>query len=140
MRGDDVLDEITGSIGLTGVVDGALNLKRERGQHEVTLVVTGRDIEQEQHFALRFDPLTALWTLVGNAEEVRRQRERQEILDLLSEQLPDGMSARQMAEPLDKNYHTARCLLHKMEATDEISHANNHYLAIANNNFRNHRN
>jgi hypothetical protein len=120
MRGDDVLDEITGSIGLTGVVDGALILKRERGQHEATLLVTGRDIEQEQQFALRFDLLTTMWTLVGNAEEVRRQRERQEILDLLSEQLPDGMSARQMAESLDKNYHTTRCLLRNIEATGEI--------------------
>ena len=88
-----MLDEITGSIGLTGVVDGALILKRERGQHEATLFVTGRDIEQEQQFALRFDPLTAMWTQVGNAEEVRRTKERQEILDLLSEQFPEGMSA-----------------------------------------------
>jgi hypothetical protein len=47
MWGDDVLDEITGSIGLTGAVDGALILKRERGQHEASLFVTGRDIEHE---------------------------------------------------------------------------------------------
>ena len=65
MHGDDVFDEITGSIGLTGVVDGAPILKRERGQHEATLFVTGRDIEQEQQPALRFDPLTAMWTLVA---------------------------------------------------------------------------
>ena len=140
MRWDDVLDKMTASIGLTGVVDGALILKRERGQHEATLFVTGRDIEQEQQFALRFDPLTDVWTPMGNAEEVRRQRERQEILDLLSEQLPGGMRARQMAESLDKNCHTPRCLLRKMEATGEISHVNNHYLASANNNFRNQRN
>jgi hypothetical protein len=131
MRGDDVLDEITGSIGLTGVVDGALILKRERGQHEATLFVTGRDIEQEQHFALSFDPLTAMWTLVGNAEEVKRTKERQEILDLLSEQHPEGLSARQVAEALDKNYHTTRCLLRKMECAGEIQHARNLYLTIA---------
>ncbi len=140
MRGDDVLDEITGSIGLTGVVDGALILKRERGQHDATLFVTGRDIEQEQQFALRFDPLTAMWTLVGSAEEVRRTKERQEILDLLSEQLPEGMTARQVAEALDKNYHTTRCLLRKMVATDEICQVNNHYLAMADDNIRNQRN
>jgi hypothetical protein len=62
MRGDDVLDEITGSIGLTGAVDGALILKRERGQHDASLFVTGRDIEHEQQLALRFDAQTALWT------------------------------------------------------------------------------
>ncbi len=123
MRGEDVLDEITGSIGLTGAVDGALILKRERGQHEASLFVTGRDIKQEQQLALRFDAQTALWTLVGNAEEVRRTKERQDILDLLSEQFPEGMSPRQVAEALDKNYHTTRCLLRKMEVAGEIQHA-----------------
>ena len=130
MRGDDVLDEITGSIGLTGVVDGALILKRERGQHEATLFVTGRDIEQEQQFALRFDPLTALWTMVGNADEVRRTKERQDILDLLSQQFPDGMTPRQVAEALDKNYHTTRCLLRKLEVAGEIQHTDSQYVAI----------
>jgi len=140
MRGDDVLDEITGSIGLTGAVDGALILKRERGQHEATLFVTGRDIEHEQQFALRFDPLTAMWTLMGTAEEVTRTKERQEILDLLSEQLPEGMSPRQVAEALGKNYHTTRCLLRKMEAADEIRHVKNHYVAIPTDSPRNQRN
>jgi hypothetical protein len=127
MRGDDVLDEITGSIGLTGVVDGALILKRERGQHEATLFVTGRDIEQEQQFALKFDAQTALWTLMGNAEEVKRTKERQEILDLLSEQFPEGMNPRQAAEALQKNYHTTRCLLRKMAEAGEIQHDKNLY-------------
>jgi hypothetical protein len=87
--------------------------------------------------AYLFDPLTALWTQMGNAEEVRRTKERQEILNLLAEQLPEGMSARQMAEALDKNYHTTRCLLRKMEAAGEICHVNNHYLAIAGDHSRN---
>ncbi len=140
MRGDDVLDEITGSIGLTGAVDGALILKRERGQHEASLFVTGRDIEHEQQLALRFDAQTALWTLVGNAEEVRRTKERQDILDLLSEQFPEGMSPRQVAEALDKNYHTTRCLLRKLEAAGEIQHADSQYVAIPVENSHNQRN
>jgi hypothetical protein len=94
--------------------------------------VNGREIEQEQQFALRFETLTAMWTLVGNAKEVRRQREHQEILDLLSEQLAGGMRARLVADALDKNYHPTRCLLRMMKATGEISRVNNHYLAIAN--------
>src|SRR6266516_1820059 len=137
MGADDVLDEITGSIGVTGAVDGALILKRERGQGEATLFVTGRDIEQEQQFALTFDPTTALWTLVGNAEEFKRTKERQEIIDLLTEQLPDGMSPRQVAEALDKNYHTTRSLLRKMEDAGEVRHTNNLYFAISGDSVRN---
>ncbi len=52
---NDVLDEIIGSTGLTGAVDGAMILKRDRGQNEATLFVTGRDVEQEQQLALNFD-------------------------------------------------------------------------------------
>jgi hypothetical protein len=71
-----------------------------------------------------------MWTLVGNAEEVRRTKERQDILDLLSEQFPVGMTPRQVAEALDKNYHTTRCLLRKMEVTGEIQHTDTQYVAI----------
>ncbi len=127
---NDILDEITGSIGVTGAVDGVLILKRERGEGEATLFVTGRDIEQEQQLALTFDALTAMWTLVGNAEEFKRTKERQEILDLLAEQRPEGMTPRQVAEALDKNYHTTRSLLRKMEDAGEVSHRNNAYCAM----------
>jgi len=77
----DVLDEITGSTGMTGAVDGTLILKRERGQAEATLFVTGRDIEREQQLTLSFDASTALWSVIGNADELGRTRARQQILD-----------------------------------------------------------
>ena len=132
-----LLDEITGSIGVTGAVDGALILKRERGQHEATLCVTGHDIEHEQQLALTFDAPTAMWTLVGSAEEVTRTKERQDILDLLSGQFPEGMSPRQVAEALHKKYHTTRSLLRKMEAAGEIRHVKSHSVAIPRDIFRN---
>ena len=127
----DVLDEIIGSTGVTGAVDGTLILKRDRGQTDATLFVTGRDVEREQQLALSFDATTALWTLVGNAEELCCTRARQEILDLLREQGPDGMSAREIAVTLPKNYHTTRSLLRKMEDVGEVRHANGHYLAVS---------
>ncbi len=128
---DDVLDEISGSIGMTGAVDGALILKRERGQSEAMLYVTGRDIEQDQQLALVFDRTTATWTLAGDVEEFRRTKERQAIIDVLTEQLPGGMTPRQIAEALDKNYHTTRSLLRKMEDAGEIRHTNNQYFVLS---------
>jgi len=127
----DVLDEIIGSTGVTGAVDGTLILKRDRGQTDATLFVTGRDVEHEQQLALSFDATTALWTLVGNAEELCCTKARQEILDLLREQGPDGMSAREIAATLPKNYHTTRSLLRKMEDAGEVRHADGHYLAVS---------
>jgi len=131
----DVLDEIIGSTGVTGAVDGTMILKRERGQMEATLFVTGRDVEREQQLALSFDVTTALWTLVGNAEEVGCTRARQEILDLLRERHPDGMSPREIAEALEKNYHTTRSLLRKMEETGEVRRSDGQYIATATDTF-----
>ncbi len=124
-----VLDEVTGSIGMTGAVDGTLILKRERGQTEGSLFVTGRDIEHEQQLALSFDAATAQWTLVGKAEEVGRTRARQEILELLREKGSDGMNSWEVAEALEKNYHTTRSLLRKMEDTGEVSRCDGRYVA-----------
>ncbi|GAC1369312.1 MAG: hypothetical protein NVSMB44_36120 [Ktedonobacteraceae bacterium] len=126
----DVLDEITGSIGMTGAVDGTLILKRERGQTEATLFVTGRDIEHEQQLAMNFDAATALWSVIGNADEVGRTKVRQEILDLLHEQ-SQGMSPREIAESLTKNYHTTRSLLRKMEENGEVARLHGAYLALS---------
>jgi len=127
----DVLDEIIGSTGVTGAVDGTMILKRDRGQTEATLFVTGRDVEREQQLALSFDATTALWTLVGNAEELCCTRARQEILDLLREQGPDGMKTREIAEALQKNYHTTRSLLRKMEESGDVRRFDAHYRAVS---------
>lgn len=58
--GQDILDEITGSTGLIGAVDGMLILKRAREQEEASLFVTGRDLP-EHIFPLLFDPVTVQW-------------------------------------------------------------------------------
>src|SRR5258708_38091852 len=126
----DLVEEITGSIGMTGAVDGTLILKRERGRAAATLFVTGRDIEREQQLAMNFDATTALWTVVGDADEVGRTRARQEILDLLREQ-PEGMSPREIAEALEKNYHTTRSILRKMEGMGEVERLHGRYQALS---------
>lgn len=53
---EDPLDMITGSVGLTGGVDGALVLNRKRGRADAFLHVDGRDIENPTELALKFDP------------------------------------------------------------------------------------
>jgi hypothetical protein len=127
----DVLDEITGSIGMTGAVDGTLILKRERGQAEASLFVTGRDIEREQQLTLSFDVTTALWSVIGNTEEVGRTRARQEIIELLRGQGTDGMNPREIADALEKNYHTTRSTLRKMEQTGEITRLHGRYFVLS---------
>jgi RecA-family ATPase len=53
MAAADPLDEISGSTGLTGGVDGVLVLKRDRGKADAVLHVDGRDIEEPAEYALK---------------------------------------------------------------------------------------
>jgi hypothetical protein len=71
--GQDVLDEITGSNGLIGAVDGMLILKRVREQEKASLFVTGRDLP-EQSLSLLFDPTTAQWKRGQDHQEKDTER------------------------------------------------------------------
>lgn len=65
----DVLDEMMGSTAMIGAVDAILILKRERGEGQASLFITGRDIEQEREIPLRFDQRTGWWHLDDQADE-----------------------------------------------------------------------
>ena len=83
MESDDPLDMIHGSAGLTGGVDGALVLKRQRGRADAYLHIDGRDIEQPAELAMKFDADAATWAIVGDAEEYRMSEGRREISRVL---------------------------------------------------------
>jgi len=78
----DPLDEVSGTLGSTGAADGVAVLRRERGRHDATLFLTGRDID-EREIALQWDPQYALWSILGDAEEYRVSKERKEVFELL---------------------------------------------------------
>jgi hypothetical protein len=82
MSSADPLDEILGTSGLAGAADASLILRRERGQHDAALFVTGRDIE-EKDLALKWDSQYCLWSIAGDAAEYRMGKAKAEVLDLL---------------------------------------------------------
>jgi hypothetical protein len=112
MPAADPLEEVMGSQGLTGVADGTLVLRRERGQHDAALFVTGRDVE-EQELALRWDPQHALWTVAGPAAEYRLSRERAEVVALLRRH-GQPMSPAEVAELLGKARNAVKFLMWSM--------------------------
>jgi hypothetical protein len=83
MESDDPLDMIHGSAGLTGGVDGALVLKRRRGQADAYLLADGRDIEKPVELALKWNADVASWTIIGDAQEHRISERRRRILEVL---------------------------------------------------------
>ena len=129
MEGDDPLDMISGGAGLTGGVDGALVLKRQRGQADAYLHVDGRDIEQSAELALTWDANLAAWTLAGDADEYRTSRARADILRALQD--ADGPSGpKDVAEVLDKKTNAVKYLMWKMSKDGEIkSDGNGKYTA-----------
>jgi len=113
MASTDIIDEIAGSVGVTGVVDGILGLKRERGQFDARLFVIGRDIVDDPEYALTFDKELAIWTLQGSYEEFALTKERQAILDVLKTH--GELKKQDIAEMLgNKNVWTTANLLKAM--------------------------
>ncbi|MBA7661005.1 DNA primase [subsurface metagenome] len=81
---EDVMDDISGTLGLTGAADGTLALKRITGKADAELNITGRDIEAEE-YALKLHSDILSWELLGKAEEVKATQAGQLIYDTIKE-------------------------------------------------------
>src|SRR5215212_3012994 len=110
---EDPLDQVSGSMGLTGGADGALVLNRQRGRADAYLYVTGRDIEEEKELALSWDSTTATWKIAGDAEEYRNSRERQEVEGCLRT-LGEPAGPKEVSEALGKPHNNVKQLMWKM--------------------------
>ena len=109
---DDPLDDVMGSTGLTGAADAVLILRRGRGRADGTLLVTGRDVE-EQELALKFYAVEGLWELMGDAAEYAMSKERQEILSILRK--GESKTLEQLANILGKSKDAVRMNLRRMK-------------------------
>jgi len=108
----DVMDEVSGTTGLTGAVDCIMVLQRERGQRQATLTITGRDV-QDQSLNLTFDEDTARWSLKPPRAPRPLSAERQAILDLfVKEGRP--LSPTEIARTLDKSRGYVAKTIHHM--------------------------
>lgn len=111
---DDPLDMISGTTGLSGAADAAMVLRRERGQADASLFLTGRDVE-ERDMALKWHGRDAdyfHWEWIGEADDMRLSRERQDILDMI-ERVP-GMKPGDLADAMAKTRGSVRYLLFKL--------------------------
>jgi hypothetical protein len=125
MAADDPLDEVSGTHGLTGATDGVLVLRRERGQHDAALFVSGRDID-EQELALKWDPPSCHWSMLGQAAEYRLTRERSDVLAILKKE-GKPMKANDVAALLDKKPGTVRKLLWELSRDDWVKSEEGNY-------------
>jgi hypothetical protein len=84
MAATNFIDKVSGSRGLTAVVDTVLVADWGTGDAEIVLKATGRDIpESEYAFDIDFDTLT--WRFLGDAETAQMPPTRRAIVTTLTE-------------------------------------------------------
>jgi len=116
--------DILGSVGLAGVVDCAIGMYKQHGETDLILATTGKEAEPVTE-VIRWHATTLCWQLVGNAEEVARNKGEQSILDAIAEiaddlRLPTTQS---IAEHLDKdNGYVSRMLQALTTAGKVVKH------------------
>jgi len=83
-KGDDVdiIESVSGTLGITGAADGILVLLKKTGQADAELKITGRDVE-EAEYALRFERSLLAWQLLGQSQEVQSTQKRQLVYDAI---------------------------------------------------------
>ena len=109
----DPVEQLSGTMGLSGGADGILVLERRRGQREGVLHVVGRDLEADRDLALEWDDELTSWVLVGDAAEQQVSAERRRILDTLRE-ASEPLSPRDLADTTGIGYGAVRRLLWAM--------------------------
>jgi DNA-binding transcriptional ArsR family regulator len=84
MKAEDPFDSVSGTFGVTGAADGTLLLVRKMGQADAELHIVGRDVEQEE-YALKFNPPTLSWNVMGRLEEIKSTEQKQKLYDAIRE-------------------------------------------------------
>jgi len=83
--GGDVMDDMSGSFGLTGASDTNIVLSRSTaGVADAKLHIVGRDVEATE-YAMQFTPSLMSWNILGFADQVVDNRAKQTIIDAISE-------------------------------------------------------
>jgi RecA-family ATPase len=122
---DDIFDTASGTTGLTGAVDQTIILQKERNKNEIIMSLTGRDVN-EQEIAIRFEDFK--WEYLGNADDYKVSKERQEIIDLLKSS-KIHLSPKEISDSLNKGYGATRALLIKMFNSNQVNRQDNKYYA-----------
>jgi RecA-family ATPase len=119
MDADDPIDTVSGTTGLTAVVDTILVLLRST--QGTVLYGRGRDTEEFEK-AANFDRETCLWRITGNASDIRRSETRNAILRALANG-SEPLRAKEIADLTGLTDGNVRKMLMKMAQEGEEERA-----------------
>lgn len=100
----DPIDDIIESTAKGAVIDTAWGLYKERGKQGATLMVRGRDVE-DREMALQWDGLMCCWQYQGEANDVREDTLKGQILGAIDDlnALDDLATQTNIADHLEKD-------------------------------------
>jgi hypothetical protein len=120
LTSEDPLDQILGSVGMSGAPDTAWVFRRARKDPRATLLITGRRIREEQERALQWDGPAVSWLDLGDADELDHSREQEEVLCYLRESGSGPKRLKQIADALAKSPDAVRKLCQKLKDDGHI--------------------
>jgi AAA domain len=116
---DDPFDWFSGSAGLVAAAEGILLFRRKRGDADAYLTIDGKDIEERAELAVKWDPLAATWTVIGDAEAHRLSETRLAILRVVED--ADGpLGPTDVADALGQPVNTIKQRMHQMSKDGEL--------------------
>jgi hypothetical protein len=127
----DALEQISGSLGLSGAVDGALVIDGTRSDKHYKLSLIGRDIPNDDELAISRQS-NGEWVILGEATQVFISAERKEITDTLKLH-PAGLKPKEIAEFIGKKQPTVRKLLTSMIQDRQVNNSNGTYTLMKSN-------
>jgi predicted transcriptional regulator len=117
---DDVFDTISGTLGLSGAPDTVMIIQRNNSG--TTLHAKGRDLIEIEK-AIKFDPGTCTWVVLGEAGAIRKSTERGVIVDALGEAGAGPLTPNQIAAACGMKAANVRKILAKLLAEGVIKKA-----------------
>lgn len=122
----DFINEISGTLGLGGAADTIAVLRRNRGELDGQLLITGRDVE-ENEWAVRFDPGLGAWQLLGLASEYGLATTRAKILSFVQEH--DGARLKEIVLGTGLDYELVKKTAQRMADDSQLHKAAGRYCA-----------
>lgn len=112
------MEQISGSLGLAGAVDGALIIDGNRGDPSYTLSLIGRDIPNDDDLAISLQR-NGRWVVLGAAREIFISQERQAVREVLILH-PGGLKTGEVAELIGKKAGSVRKLMNAMARDGQL--------------------
>lgn len=110
---DDIMDSITGSTGLPSAVNTMWGLRRDVNDSTIQILeLRGRDLENEDPLALKWDFYLNQHVIEGNAAEVATSAERRAVLKVLADDQP--RTPLEIAKEVGKSVESVKQMLRKL--------------------------